>query len=709
MKIYPLIAAGLVLSLSACQRAEPPLKLEYPVAKQVEQYDNYHGTQVADPYRWLEDDNAADTQDWVKQQQALAEQYFASIPSREPLRNRIGELWNYARFGAPFKHGERTFFFKNDGLQAQSVLYVSEGAEAPRVLLDPNALSSDGTVALSGVTVSPDGELMAFGVSRSGSDWQEWQIMRVASGEVLDDKIEWVKFNEPVWDASASGLYYARYDEPEADTALQGANYFQKLYFHRLGTAQHEDTLIYHRPDQKEWGFVSTLSDDGNYLILTVWQGTDNRNRLFYKDLANNGPVVELIQQKEAEYNFLGNDGSLFYFKTNLDAPNGRIIAIDTRQPEKPHWREIVAEQADAIDSVKLVGQQLVINYLTDVLSQLRVYDLNGKLIRALEMPGKGRVSGLSAKREDSALYFLFNSYLQPTTVYKYALADGRISSEFSPTVAYNPDDFISEQVFYPGKDGTQIPMIISYKRGLVRDSANPTMLYGYGGFNISITPRYSPAVIAWLELGGVYAVANLRGGSEYGEAWHEAGMQHDKQTVFDDFIAAADYLIAQKYTQPSKLGIYGRSNGGLLIGAALTQRPDLFAAAAPAVGVLDMLRFHRFTIGWAWTSEYGSADNAEDFPVLYAYSPLHNLTPRAYPATMVMTADHDDRVVPAHSFKFTAQLQAVQQSEAPVIARIESKAGHGAGKPTAMRIAEWTDLFSFMLVNMGEGARLQH
>ncbi|WP_341503544.1 prolyl oligopeptidase family serine peptidase [Gallaecimonas sp. GXIMD4217] len=696
-----LAAAGL---LAACQQSpDANTGIQYPVTKQVEQVDDYHGTLVADPYRWLEEDNGEVT-DWVMAQKDLADGYLAGIPARSRFEKRITDLWNYEKFSVPFERGGRIFYYRNDGLQAQSVFYVQDGEGAPaRVLLDPNKLSEDGTVALSGVSVSNNGKILAYGTSESGSDWQTWRFIDIDSGKPLGDELKWIKFSEAVWDHDDKGVFYARYDEPKGEEALSGINYNQKLYYHRLGHKQKQDSLVYQRPDHKEWGFGAEVSEDGRYLLINVWKGTDSRNRFFFKDLKRrDNKVVELIGELEASYSFIGNDGPVFYFLTNLDAPRGKVIAIDTRKPAKANWQVLVPEGDNAISSVQLLNEQFVVQAMRDAVSRLSIFERDGTFVRHIPLPGKGTVSGLTGKRDKAEAFLSYNSYIQAPAVYRYDFASNRLHVHRAPQLAYSPTDFVSEQVFYRSKDGTKVPMMISYKKGLKKDGANPTLLYAYGGFNIPLTPRFSAATIAWLEAGGIYAVPNLRGGSEYGEAWHEAGMKDKKQNVFDDYFAAAEYLIREGYTQPAKLGGYGRSNGGLLMGAAVTQRPDLFSAVLPAVGVLDMLRFHKFTIGWAWTSEYGSADNAEDFPYLRAYSPLHNVEAREYPATMVMTADHDDRVVPYHSFKFAAAMQARQQGEAPVLLRVETKAGHGAGKPTAMRIREYADIYAFLWKNMG-------
>ncbi|WP_228730001.1 prolyl oligopeptidase family serine peptidase [Shewanella avicenniae] len=676
-------------------------KLNYPITRKTDFSEVLHGTTVADPYRYLEENNA-ETDAWVKAQQQFGKQYLTAIPNKQALVDRITHLWNYEKFSAPFEKGKRSFYYRNDGLQAQSVLYVKEADGSERVLLDPNQLSTDGTVALSGVDVSEDGNTLAYGVSASGSDWQSWHFIDVASGKKLEDELQWIKFSSATWNMQNTGVYYARYDAPKGGDVMADVNYGQKVYFHKMGTAQAEDTLVFERPDNPDWGFGISVSDDGNYLLLPVSQGTDSRNRFFYKSLADNGPVIALIPELEAEFSFIGNDKTRFYFKTDYQAPNGKVIAIDIRHPEKAQWKTIIAESADPIASVALINEHLVVSSLHDVLGKMAIYSMNGAKRQDVEMPGQGTVIGPYGSAKKDYFYYSYNSYIQPESIYKFDFKTSSSTVYKQPQVAFNPDDYQSEQVFYTSKDGTRVPMMISYKKGLKKNGDNPTLLYAYGGFAISMTPRFSAANIAWMDLGGIYAVPNIRGGAEYGEGWHQAGMFDKKQNVFDDYFAAAEYLIAKGYTNSTKIGAYGRSNGGLLMGATVTQRPELFAAVLPAVGVLDMLRFQKFTIGWAWTSEYGSADNADQFPALLAYSPYHNVKAQAYPATMIMTADHDDRVVPAHSFKFAAMMQAKQQGDKPVIMRIESNAGHGAGKPTAMKIDEAADIYGFLWHSFG-------
>jgi prolyl oligopeptidase len=675
-------------------------KFNYPTSNKIGQVDIYHGIEVADPYRWLEDPDSEETKAWVEAQNQLTFGYLAQIPDREKIKQRVTQLWNYEKYGIPFKEGDRYFYFKNDGLQNQSVLYTLESLEAtPQVLLDPNTLSEDGTVALSGLSISEDGKLMAYGLSSAGSDWVEWYVRDVETGKDFDDHLKWVKFSGASWTHDRQGFFYSRYDEPNEATKHEDVNYFQKLFYHRLGTPQSEDVLIYHRPDRKEWGFSGGVTEDGRYLIISVWLGTESKNLVFYKDLEDpNAEVVELISEFEASYGFIDNDNTTFWFRTDLDAPRGRVIAIDISNPSKENWQEIIPQTEETLEGVALLNNQFVADYLKDARSQIKIFNLDGSCDREVILPGIGSAGGFGGKRYDTETFYTFTSFTTPATIYRYDMVTGESSIFRQPSVDFNPQDYETKQIFYHSKDGTKIPMFITHKRGLVLDGNNPTILYAYGGFNISLTPSFSVSNLVWMENGGVYAVPNLRGGGEYGEEWHQAGTKLKKQNVFDDFIAAAEWLIENQYTSSEKLAISGGSNGGLLVGACMTQRPDLFAAALPAVGVMDMLRFHKFTIGWAWCSEYGSAENEAEFKALYAYSPLHNLKPgTAYPATMITTADHDDRVVPAHSFKFAAALQEAHQGDNPVLIRIETKAGHGAGKPTSKIIEEIADRGSFL------------
>ena len=677
----------------------------YPETRKVEQVDDYHGTEIADPYRWLEDPDSENTEAWVDSQNEVTQAFFETIQSRESIRERLGELWNYAKFGLPEKRAGRYFYEANDGLQNQASLYVSEGLEAKgRLLLDPNELAEDGTVDLASWEVSPNGKLVALAFASAGSDWREWRVLDVGSGEMLEDHVLWSKFSGASWAEDSSGFYYSRYAEPGEGETFTAANYFHKVYYHQVGTAQAADRLIYERSDEKEWGFDAQVTDDGRYLAMTVWKGTLSQNQFFYLDLEGSGGVVELLTGFEAEYLFIGNEGSKFYFLTDQQAPMRRLIAIDVERPEPENWQEVVPEAEVVAQSVNLVGSHFLISYLKDAQSVVKVYGLDGGWIRDVQFPGIGSASGFAGRPDDSETFYSFQNFTTPSTIFQYNAETGKSQVFKQAEVAFDPSQFETRQVFYESKDGTRVPMFITVKKGLKLDGDRPTLLYGYGGFDISITPRFSVTNLAWVERGGVYAVANLRGGGEYGREWHEGGMLDKKQNVFDDFIAAAEWLIEHDYTCPKKLGIYGRSNGGLLVGAVMCQRPDLFAAAVPGVGVMDMLRFHRFTIGYAWTSEYGCSDDAEQFKTLVAYSPVHNLkSGTRYPATMVMTADHDDRVVPAHSHKFAATLQDCQADDGPpCLIRIETSGGHGAGKPTAMPIAESTDLLAFLSKALG-------
>ena len=680
-------------------------KLNYPATRKGEQVDNYHGTEVADYYRWLENPDSKETEAWVKAQNKVTFNYLEQIPARDDIKKRLTKLWDYEKYGVPFQEGDRYFYSKNDGLQNQSVLYTLKNLEdKPRVLLDPNKLSEDGTVALSGISISEDGKYLAYGISIAGSDWQEWKVRNIETGEDLKDNLKWIKFSGASWTNDSKGFFYSGYDAPNEKTKLEDVNYYQKLYYHQLGQPQWSDTLIYERSDEKEWGFNGSVTEDGNYLIISVWLGTDSKNLVFYKDLTNpESEVVELIDKFESSYSLIDNDENVFYFQTDLNAPRGRAIAIDINKPEPKNWQQIIPQTEETLESVGTLNNQFVAEYLKDARSQIKIYDLKGVFVREVKLPGIGSVGGFEGKKADTETFYIFTSYTTPGTVYRYDLVTGKSTVFREPKVDFNADNYETKQIFYKSKDGTQVPMFIIHKKGIKLDGNNPTYLYGYGGFNVSLTPSFSVSSLIWMEMGGVYVVANIRGGGEYGEEWHQAGIKDKKQNVFDDFIAAAEWLIDNGYTTSSKLAIAGGSNGGLLVGACMTQRPDLFGAALPAVGVLDMLRFHKFTIGWAWVPEYGSSENPEEFKTLYAYSPLHNLKPgTAYPATLITTADHDDRVVPAHSFKFAAALQAAHDGEAPVLIRIETKAGHGAGKPTAKIIEEVADKWAFLVETLG-------
>lgn len=678
---------------------------QYPQAPRAEVVEDYHGTKVADPYRPLEDPDAAVTRAWVEAENKVTFKFLEAIPARQMLKDRLTKLWDFEKFSVPFEEGGRYFYGRNSGLQNQNVIYWAKSLDGPAsVLIDPNTLSADGTVALAGLAISDDGKRAAYALADAGSDWITWKVRDVESGQDLSDVVKWSKFSGAAWTKDGAGFYYGRYPEPKPGEDLRASNYFQKLYFHKLGTPQADDKLIYERPDEKEWKFGAAVTDDGKYLVIAVDKSTDDRNRVLYQQLDKPGaPIVELIANFDAGYELIDNDGSVLFFKTNKDAPRGKVIAIDLAKPEPANWRQIIPQAAETISSVGLVGDRFFVSYLKDAHTQVKVFDLVGKPLGEVKFPGLGTVVGFGGKRQDKETFYSYASFTTPTTIYRYDVPSGKSSVYKAPQVAFNPDDYTTEQVFYSSKDGTQIPMFISYKKGLKKNGQAQTYLFGYGGFNIALTPAFSVANLVWMEAGGVFALPNLRGGGEYGEEWHKAGTKLTKQNVFDDFIAAAEWLIAHKYTSTPKLAIGGGSNGGLLVGASLTQRPELFGAALPAVGVLDMLRFHKFTIGHAWVDDYGSSDNADEFQALYKYSPLHAIKPgTCYPPTMITTADHDDRVVPAHSFKFAATLQAAQGCDNPILIRIETRAGHGAGKPTAKIIEEAADKWAFLFQVLG-------
>ena len=705
LSAVPVVAetAEAPMQMQTSSSAASPVKkrIVYPESPRAGQVDDYHGVKVADPYRWLEDLDSEQTRAWVEAQNRVTSAYLAALPEREPIRKRLTELWNYERYGVPIQHGGRYFFTRNDGLQNQNVLYrVDTLGGEPKVVLDPNTLSADGTIALSGLSVSEDGKLLAYGLSSGGSDWQEWKVREVETGRDLPDHLSWVKFSGAAWTHDHKGFFYSRYDEPKEGRPLEEANFYQKLYYHRLGTPQSEDELVYQRPDQKELGFNAVVTEDGRYLVIHAWKGTETENGIYYKDLSVPGsPVVELLGVFEAAYSFIGNDGPVFWFQTDSQAPRGRVVAIDLRNPAREHWRELIPQSPETLQGVACLNDTFVALYLKDAHSQVRQLDLSGKPLRKLDLPGLGSVDGFTGKRTDRETFYVFTSFTTPGTIYRYDLETGTSTVFRQPKIAgFDPNQYETRQVFYTSKDGTRVPMFLTYKKGLKLDGKNPTFLYGYGGFAVSITPAFSLSHVVWMERGGIYAVANLRGGGEYGEDWHQAGSKLKKQNVFDDFIAAGEWLVANGYTSPRKLAIAGYSNGGLLTAASMVQRPDLFGAVIVGVGVLDMLRFHKFTIGWGWTSDYGSPDDPEEFKVLYAYSPYHNLKAgTAYPPTLITTADHDDRVVPAHSFKFAAALQRANGGPNPTLIRIETRAGHGGGKPVSKKIEEAADELSFL------------
>ncbi|KAA3609094.1 MAG: S9 family peptidase [Planctomycetota bacterium] len=661
--------------------------------------EDYHGTKVADPYRWLEDLDSPRTRRWVEAQNAVSSRFLNSLPDRDYFLNRLERLWNYERRGTPERKGDRYFFSRNDGLQNQSVLFVQDGKHGnPRVLLDPNGLSEDGTAAISGTAVSENGQYLAYGISRAGSDWQEWFVRDVATGKDLGDHLRWVKFSGASWTHDHQGFFYSRYPEPPEGDAYEAVNENHKVYFHRLGTSQDQDVLVYERPEQPKWGFRAEVSVDGRWLLIAGSEGTERKARYWFKDLQNNEPIRPLFTEFDADYHYIGNRDQDWFFFTDKDAPKGKIIQVDPRRPHSDHWREVIPEGEDTMDDAAFFHQRLVVQFMHNAHSRLEVFDLDGRSLFGVDLPTLGSVGSLSGKADDAEAYFSFSSFTYPTTLFQLDMSSGAKEVFWRPELDFDPSAFAVEQVWYPSKDGTQVPMFLIHRKDLVRNGQNPTLLYGYGGFNIPLTPSFRVNNLVWLEQGGIYAVANLRGGGEFGKDWYLAGTVHQKQNVFDDFIAAAEYLIEEGYTSTPKLAIRGGSNGGLLVGACMTQRPELFGAALPAVGVLDMLRYHKFTIGWAWVSDYGSSDDPEQFRTLLGYSPLHNLRPGVhYPPTLVTTADHDDRVVPGHSYKFTAALQKVQGSASPVLIRIETNAGHGRGKPISKILEENADIWAFL------------
>ncbi len=675
--------------------------LTYPKAKKEDVKDNYFGTIVSDPYRWMEDDESPEVKQWVEQENKVTFDYLSKIPFRNKIKERFEKLLNYPKYSAPFKAGEKFFFYKNDGLQNQSVLYIQKGLNGdPEVFLDPNKLSEDGTVSLTTSAVSHNGKYFAFGTASGGSDWNEFQVMEVSSKKLLSDKIKWIKFSGISW--KGNGFYYSRYPEPKEGKELSSKNEFHKIYYHQIGTKQSEDKLIFQDPSNPQISFYAQTTDDEKYLIIYASKGTNN-NALYVKDLSiENAAILKVIDNFENNYSVVENlDGKLLVM-TDKNAPKYRLVLIDPENSNEENWKEILPEKPDVLQSVSVVGKKIIANYMKDASSHILMYDFSGNFLKELQLPSIGTVRGFSGKKEDKIAFYSFTSFTYPPSIYKYDFETDKSELFRKTELDFNFDDYVTEQVFYKSKDGTNIPMFIVHKKDLVLDGNNPTYLYGYGGFNISLNPSFSSSRLILLENGGVFAMPNLRGGGEYGEQWHQAGTKLNKQNVFDDFIAAAEYLINKKYTNPNKLAIAGGSNGGLLIGAVINQRPELFKVAFPAVGVMDMLRFHKFTIGWAWVSDYGSSEDSVQFNYLYSYSPLHNIKPNLnYPAVLVTTADHDDRVVPAHSFKYIATLQEKYKGENPVLIRIETRAGHGAGKPISKIIEEQADMWSFMFFNM--------
>jgi len=676
---------------------------KYPETKKTDQVDDYFGVKVSDPYRWLEDDNSAETKEWVKEQNAVTEKYLETIPYREKIRKRLETLWNYPRYSSPFKRGDYYYFYKNDGLQNQSVLYRQKGLNGtPEVFLDPNKMSADGTAAISTPSFSKNQKYAVYMESQAGSDWQVAKVMNVDSKELLPDVINFIKFSGISWN-SDDGFYYSRYPEPDESQKLTRQNQFHKVYYHTIGKPQSEDVLIYDDPEHPLRNVGASLTEDQRFLVLRKTEGTSG-SEIWLKDMSQkNSAFNVLVKGFEGENSVVDNVGGKILLKTNLGAPNFRVVLVDPENPDKANWKTVIAERQELLQSANTVGGKLFLTYLKDASSRVYQADMNGKIEKEIKLPGIGTASGFGGRNKDYEIFYTFSSYNIPPTIYKYDIPTGKTSVFRTSEVKLDTKDYITKQLFFTSKDGAKVPMFLTYKKGLKLDGNNPVLLYGYGGFNIPMTPGFSVSNAFFAEQGGIYVVVNLRGGSEYGESWHKAGMLQNKQHVFDDMISAAEFLVKEKYTNPSKIAVRGGSNGGLLVGAVMTQRPDLFKVAIPQVGVMDMLRYHKFTIGWAWATEYGRSDKEEDFKNLYSYSPLHNLKKGvSYPATLVTTADHDDRVVPAHSFKFAATLQEDNAGPNPTLIRIESKAGHGAGKPTSKQIDEATDIWSFVMYNLG-------
>lgn len=702
MKKSIFIWAIILIGFSACNQKQEKM-LQYPATKKVDTVDVYHGVEVADPYRWLEDDHSEETKAWVEAENKVTNAYLAKIPFRQKIKDRLTQIWDYPKYGLPFKKGDYWYFYKNDGLQQQYVIYqmTSLDDENPVVFLDPNTFSEDGTVALSGLSFSKNGKLAAYSISKGGSDWREVFVMDVESKEKLADHLQWIKFSGMSW--YKDGFYYSRYDAPKEGQELKGVNENNKVYYHKAGTSQEEDELIYQDPEHPKYGWYMSTTEDEKFLILSGSNPSAKGNALYFKKTADkDGEFIAIQDHFDNDTWVLDNEGDELFIMTNKDAPKNRVYKMNANNPSE--IREVIPQTTDVLKNAEMVGGQLLVSYMHDASSKAYVYNLDGSLKHRIELPGIGSISGFSGEKDSKIAFYSFTSFTYPSMAFKYDIENNKSEIFRESGIDFDIENYETKQVFYTSKDGTKIPMFIVHKKGLKLDGTNPTLLYGYGGFNISLTPYFSISNLVLLENGGVYAMPNLRGGGEYGEEWHEAGMQLNKQNVFDDFIAAAEYLIDNGYTSSEKLAIRGGSNGGLLVGACMTQRPELFQVAIPQVGVMDMLRYHKFTIGYYWVPDYGSSDDKEQFENLIKYSPLHNIKEGVcYPATIITTADHDDRVVPAHSFKFAAELQSKQSCANPTIIRIETKAGHGAGKSTEKIIEEATDLWAFMFYNMDE------
>jgi prolyl oligopeptidase len=704
MKISSLFyLVAIVAIIPACMQNSQP-KFQYPETRKVDTVDTYFGEKVADPYRWLEDDNSDETAEWVAAQNELTQAYLSKIPFRQQLHERLTEIWNYPKYRAPFKKGERYFMFKNDGMQNQDVLYMMDHpADVPEIILDPNTLSDDGTVALSNVSISSDGKYMAYSTSTGGSDWNEIFVMEIDSKRVLKDQIKWVKFSAIAW--KDDGFFYSAYDEPSEADILSGQNRFHKIFYHLLGTEQGDDQLVYSKPEEPLRNFYAYLTDDEKFLIVGETESTSG-NALYAARMENVNKIdlKKIADGFDFEYAVIDHAGDELIIQTNHGAPKGKLVKVDFNQPEESNWKELVPEQEEILEAATIAGGKLYVQYLKDASNKAYFYNMNGDFEQKLELPGIGTITEFNGTKDDDLAFYSFTSFTTPSNIYTYNILSNTSELYKASELNFNNERFIAKQVFFESKDGTQVPMFIVHKEGLELDGNNPTILYGYGGFNISLTPGFSISRAVFLEQGGIYVMVNLRGGGEYGEVWHEAGMKMNKQNVFDDFTYAAKYLIKEKYTSSEKLAIIGGSNGGLLVGACMTQEPGLFKVAIPIVGVMDMLRYHNFTIGWAWASDYGRSDESEEmFNYLLGYSPLHNVKDGVnYPATLAITADHDDRVVPAHTFKFISEVQSKDGGKNPILVRIETKAGHGAGKPTSKQIEEATDMYGFIMYELG-------
>jgi len=703
----------IVLLTISCMNQKPktefvPIEVTYPIIeKDSSVVEDYHGQEIADPYRWLEDDNSEETADWVNAQNNVTFNYLKQIPFREAIKDRLTELWNYEKSFTPFKKGDFYYFFKNDGLQNQNVLYRTTSLEEEeKLVIDPNKFSEDGTASLAGFGISDDSKYMAYQVSEGGSDWRKIYVMDLETGNKLDDVVEWVKFSGV--SMKDHGFYYSRYPEPKAGNELDAKNEYHQIWYHKIGTAQSSDVLVFENPDHPQRNSYGQTTDDENYLVTYTSESTSG-NELRVKNITAPGnSMIQLTEGFDSDYSVIESEGSKLFIMTNKDAPNWKLMAVDVSNASNPKWSTIIPEAKEVLSGVSINGGKLIARFMKNASSLIQIYDLDGKKLSDFELPGIGSVSGFSGKKDEAEAFYSFTSFTRPSTIYKVDMSSLKSEVYRKSGVKFDSDAYVTEQVWYTSKDGTKVPMFVTHKKGVKMDGSNPTLLYGYGGFDISLTPGFNLTRTILLENGGVYAVANLRGGGEFGKEWHLAGTKERKQNVFDDFQAAAEHLIEAGYTSSDKLAIQGGSNGGLLVGASMTQRPDLFKVALPAVGVLDMLRYHKFTIGWAWAEDYGRSDDPEAFKYLYEYSPLHNVKPADYPATLVTTADHDDRVVPAHSFKFISELQDKHTGDNPVLIRVETSAGHGAGKPTSKRIEEAADMLSFMFYNFGEDVKYE-